>query len=97
MPPQAGIALQAATARHRRELTRLRNALGREICSAARQGESLRQARQTQRRLSWQMLSTWRAKPRDVEPIKPISGIVVALANSASRDNPLEDGPRATR
>ena len=49
-------------------------------------------SRLAQRRLMRSMLAAWRAKYPE-----PMSDLVVALANFASRDNPVVDGPRVTR
>lgn len=59
------------------------------VCGELRPGDTLRHA---QRRLLASLLSAWRAKYPE-----PMSDLVVALANFASRDNPVVDGPRAAR
>jgi hypothetical protein len=59
------------------------------VCGELRPGDTLRHA---QRRLLTSLLSAWRVKYPE-----PMSDLVVALANFASRDNPVVDGPRAAR
>ena len=59
------------------------------VCGELRPGDTLRHA---QRRLLASLLSAWRVKYPE-----PMTDLVVALANFASRDNPVVDGPRAAR
>ncbi|MFO0577693.1 MAG: hypothetical protein U1A78_27115 [Polyangia bacterium] len=59
------------------------------ICGELQPGDTLRHA---QRRLLASLLGAWRVKYPE-----PMTDLVVALANFASRDNPVVDGPRAAR
>jgi hypothetical protein len=58
-------------------------------CPGAAPGENPRHGI---RRLRDQMLRAWSSRYTE-----PMSDIVIALANSTSRDNPLVDGPRVSR
>lgn len=59
------------------------------VCGELRPGDSLRDA---QRRQLTALLRVWRSKYPE-----PMSDLVIALANFASRDNPVVDGPRVAR
>lgn len=58
-------------------------------CAGGHAGEAPRRG---QARLLWAMLTAWRARY-----LEPMTDVVVGLANFASRDNPVTDGPRPTR